>query len=268
MASMLRALPLALAGLVLCASAATPADAPPGVIATRFEVFGFAGIRVLGLRSRTEEMAGHYSIAVHYATHGLASLFIDLTTQAEVYGRLVPGSAQPERFRKDTRRNGDERHDQVVFRPDGMVVAAASPPPPDPPAPAQIRGTVDNLTAYFRLERQLAATGRCALSERVFDGRHRYDLVFTDAGRQKLAPESGQNFAGETIACHMNRYNRDTYQSAEAEEGARSGIIWYARLVPGDLMVPVRMRLDTQLGSVEGYLAELHGRGVNDKLME
>lgn len=268
MASTLRALSLALAGLVLCTRAAAPAGTASGVIATRFEVFGFAGMRVLSLESRTEEMAGHYAISVHYATHGLASLFIDLTTQAEVYGDLVPGSAKPERFREDTRRNGAERHDKVVFRPDGIVVADASPPPPDPPAPAQTRGTVDNLTAYFRLERQLAATGRCALSERVFDGRHRYDLVFTDAGRQKLVPEGGQNFAGETIACHMTRHNRDTYQSAEAQEGARSGTIWYARLVPGDLMVPVRMRLDTQLGTVEGYLAALHGRGVNDKLME
>jgi hypothetical protein len=38
--------------------------------------------------------------------------------------------------------------------------------------------------------------------------------------------------------------------------------------VPGDLLVPVRMQMDTQLGVVDGFLAELHGRGVNLTLMQ
>ncbi len=54
----------------------------------------------------------------------------------------------------------------------------------------------------------------------------------------------------------------------EKDEGARQGTIWYARLLPGDLLVPVRMEMDTQLGVVEGYLAELHGPGVDLTLME
>jgi hypothetical protein len=33
-------------------------------------------------------------------------------------------------------------------------------------------------------------------------------------------------------------------------------------------MVPVRMELETQIGGVTAYLAELHGRGVDLKLME
>lgn len=268
MRSLLRSLPLLLAALLLGAPAAVPAGAASGAIATRFEVFGFAGVRVLSLQSRAEDGGGSYAINVRYATHGLASVFIDLTASAQVRGRLVPGSAQPDLFRNDVKRNGAERHDQVVYRPDGLIEARATPSPPDPPGPAQTRGTVDNLTAYFRLERQLAATGRCALRERVFDGRFRYDLVFTDAGRQKLAPEGGQNFAGETIACHMARYFSPGIPDTQQGEGARSGTIWYARLIPGDVLVPVRMQLDTQLGTVEGYLAELHGRGVNLALME
>ena len=58
------------------------------------------------------------------------------------------------------------------------------------------RGTVDNLSAYLRLERQLATKGTCAMTVPVFDGRHLYDLVFTDGGQQTLKPEGGQNFEG------------------------------------------------------------------------
>jgi len=130
------------------------------------------------------------------------------------------------------------------------------------------RGTVDNLTAYFLLERQLARTGSCALTVPVFDGVHRYDLVFANAGPNVPPPDGAQRFGGSTVACRMTRYFPPGRSEPEQDEGARQGTIWYARLLPGDVMVPVQMQLDTQLGGVEGYLAEVHGRGVDLNLME
>jgi len=254
-------------GLLALAAFSTPGLADQ-LIATRFEMFGFARIGVLTLRNRTEESGERYAITVDYATKGMASVFVNLTTHAEAHGRLIPGSAEPEWFRNDSRRNGVERHSRLDYRPDGAIDAAATPPPPLPMPVAAMRGTVDNLTAYFRLERQLARTGSCALTARVFDGRHAYDLVFADAGREVLSPAGGQHFSGNAIACRMARRYPPGISDPEKDEGARQGTIWYARLVPGDLLVPVRMEMDTQLGVVEGYLAELHGHGVDLTLME
>ncbi len=236
-------------------------------IVTRFEIFGFARVGVLTLRNRVEEKGERYAITTDYATKGIASVFVDLTAHAEVRGRLVPGSAQPESFRNDSRRNGAERHSRVDYHADGTVDGGSTPPLSEPVPLAAMRGTVDNLTAYHRLERQLARTGSCALTARVFDGRHVYDLVFMDAGREKLSPAGGQHFSGDAIACRMTRRYPPGSSDAEKDEGARQGTIWYARLVPGDLLVPVRMEMDTQLGVVEGYLAELHGEGVDLTLM-
>ena len=254
-------------GLLLLAAFSTPGLADQRV-ATRFEVFGFAGMNVLTLQNRVEESGERYTITTDYATKGLASVFVNLTTHAEVRGRLIPGSAQPEWFRDDSRRNGAERRSHVDYRPDGAVDAAVTPALPEPLPPAAMRDTVDNLTAYLRLQRQLARTGRCASTEHVFDGRHAYDLVFTDVGSQVLSPSGGQHFSGNAIACHMTRRYPPGIEDPEKDEGAREGTIWYARLVPGDFMVPVRMEMDTQLGMVEGYLAELHGQGVDLTLMQ
>ncbi|MFI4948520.1 MAG: DUF3108 domain-containing protein [Alphaproteobacteria bacterium] len=264
--------PLALCRVVWLALLALAAFSTPGLadqrIATRFEVFGFAGMRVLTLQSRTEEIGDRYTITTDFATQGMASVFVDLTTHAEVRGRLERGSAQPEQFRDDSRRNGAERHSRLDYRPDGTVEEGSTPAlSPSVPA-AATRGTVDNLTAYLRLERQLARTGSCALTVRVFDGRHAYDLIFADAGREVLSPAGGQRFTGDAIACHMTRRDWPGIPDPEKDEGARQGTIWYARLLPGDLLVPVRMQMDTQLGVVEGYLAELHGDGVDLTLME
>src|SRR6266446_10496083 len=123
-----------------------------------------------------------------------------------------------------------------------------------------------SLTAYFLLERQLAQHGTCRVVVPVFDGSGLYNLRFTDVKRETLSADGYQNFAGPTQLCEVVREeimanrnkNEDTY---------RRGRIWYARLVGGDRMMPVRMEFDTEFGVVTGYLAELRGRGVDLHLM-
>jgi hypothetical protein len=195
-----------------------------------------------------------------------------MKSTAEAHGRLTTDAAQPESFRSDTERNGVERHDKVSYAGDGSVSGSATPPPKEalkPVAPAQMRGTVDNLTAYYLVERQLGRGGKCDLTVPVFDGRLRYDLKFTDGGQQKLSPKDGQNFAGMTTVCHMKRVEVAGFPAkAEDSEGARSGTLWYARLVPGDLVQAVRLDMQTEAGQILGYLAEAQANGTDLKLME
>lgn len=236
-------------------------------ITARLEVYGLMGLHVLRLHTQIDEAGDRYSIAVDYATTGVAGMVVDQSTRAEVQGRVVGASAQPDSFRSTTRRNGVERQNHVNYRPDGSLDAGSVPPPSTPISPEAARGTVDNLTAYFRLERQLASKRTCNMTVPVFDGRHRYDLVFEDAGQEKLESDGGQKFEGTAIACKMTRHLKGVPDDEEGE-GARRGTIWYAPLLPGDVMVPLRMQLKTQIGTVDAYLAEVHGRGVNLVLME
>jgi hypothetical protein len=237
-------------------------------VAMRFEVYGLMGLRVLTLHSQLEQNGGRYIVTAEYATSGVAGLVVEQATRAVARGRLTQGSAQPESFRNQTRRNGVDLHSWVDYRPDGGVNGGTAPALANPIPADSTGGTVDNLTAYLRLERQLAATRSCALNVRVFDGRHRYDLVFSGGQQQVLAPEGEQRFAGTVIACRMERHNR-AGDASEQTEGVRQGTLWYAELVPGgDVLIPVRMRLRSQIGTVDGYLAELHGRGVDLRLIE
>jgi hypothetical protein len=55
------------------------------------------------------------------------------------------------------------------------------PPPTSAVTPItslQMRGTVDQMTAYLALARNLGRRGIGALALAVFDGRRRYDLSF------------------------------------------------------------------------------------------
>ncbi len=266
---MIFARPSFLTALLFIAAALPASAAELERVEARFEIFGFAGLHILTNRTIVQERGDHYTIATDLETRGLASVFVDLTSHSEVHGKLARDAPLPDAYRADVRRNGDDRHYGVDYRGDGTATNVSTPPSSERPffiAAEQMRGTVDQLTAYFLLERQLAQHGTCRVVVPVFDGSGLYNLRFTDVKRETLSADGYQNFAGPTQLCEVVREeimanrnkNEDTY---------RRGRIWYARLVGGDRMMPVRMEFDTEFGVVTGYLAELRGRGVDLHLM-
>jgi hypothetical protein len=165
------------------------------------------------------------------------------------------------------RRNGAERHYSLDYGHDGSVTSTSPPPSTGRQlvvAAEQIRGTVDQLTAYFLIERQLAHGGSCSMVVPVFDGAGFYNLRFSDLKRDTLSADGYQKFAGPAQVCQVVREdvvvnpdrNEDTY---------KRGRIWYAQ-VAGDRMMPVRMEYDTAFGVVKGYLAEMRGHGTSLQL--
>ena len=255
---------LLLAVLALIASPAIAADK----IAMRVEVFGMGGLHVATDRTTIEATGKSYAITGDLKTSGLAGMFQNFQSHAAARGRLTGTGAQPEAYHADIRRDGGERHDKVDFR--GSATASGSSAVPakastDGTAAAPPRDTVDPLTAYFLVERRLGQGGNCTINVPVFDGRHRYDLQFTDAGEQNL-PEGGgqQHYSGPATACKMKRESVAGYPTDKLEMPKR-GTIWFARLMPGDLMLPVKLEMVIDVGSVTGHLAELHGRGADLK---
>ena len=234
-------------------------------VAARFEIFGFAGLHVLTDRTTVEERVDGYAIATDLDTRGLASVFVDLKSHSEVHGRLIRDETHPIEYRADMRRNSTDRHYGLDYRGDGAVMDVSAPASPERlllVAEKQIRGTVDQLTAYFIVERQLAQRGTCALVIPVFDGSGLYNLRFSDVKRETLSADRYQNFAGPTQVCEVLREDLQANPDRN-EDTYRRGKIWYARVIAGDRMIPVRMEFDTAFGGVKGYLAELHGRGVD-----
>ena len=250
--------------LLFAGNADATAGAAPDREEARFEVYGFAGLHVLTNRTAVERSGDHYAIATDLETGGLVSVFVDLKSHSQVSGRLGSGAARPETYRADVLRNGAERHYAVDFGRDGTVIDKRPPPPiqlASLPRASEMRGAVDQLTAYFLLEQQLAARGTCTLVVPVFDGGALYELRSTDGGREMLAADRYQNFAGASRLCEVTREsliaspdrNDDTY---------RRGKIWYAPLIAGE-MTPVRMEFTTDFGVVTAYLAELSAPGVD-----
>ena len=262
-------LPPALAGVLMLA-AAMPVAADD-VVEMRFEGY-VAGLHVVSTQTVIEETPATYLIRGAFETAGLGAVFASVTNRAETRGRQVGGRPEPQSFASETARGGVVQHDRVDYRPDGLAHGSSTPPAAEPVTAVdakQLTGTVDSLTAYLLLERQVARGGGCALNVPVFDGRRRYNLRFSDAGNQALSPAAGQKFAGTAHACRMVRDEIGGFFVDKSHvEGARAGTIWYAQLMPGDLATPVRMEMETEIGTVSIYLSQLRGRGVSLRLME
>jgi flagellin-like protein len=262
--------PIGGALLLLAMINAVPASAGDQVDA-RFEIYGFAGLHVLTNRTSVDETPSGYGIAMELDTRGLASAFVDMRSHSEVAGALTGDAVHPSAYRADVSRNGTTGKYGVKYNKDGSVVddsplrpaSAAGAPHIDP---AQLRGTVDQLTAYFMVERQLAKRGTCKFDVSVFDGSELYRLQFSDAGQQNLAADRWQSFSGTAQLCEIKR--TIVVASPSKDEGTyQSGRIWYARLLSsGDRLIPVRMEYDTVFGSVTGYLASLSGPGIHLQL--
>ena len=238
----------------------------PDRIEMRIEMFGTAGVHVATNHTIVEEAADRYAITTDVESRGIAAVFIDLTSHSEVRGRLTNGAALPEAYLGIVHRNGVVNQNQVKYPANGVVTGESTPPAEThtPVTPQLMRGTVDQLTAFFMIERQLAFRGSCALVVAVFDGRRRYDLHFTDVAPEVSQVSADRNFAGATQVCHMRRVAIAGFlDNSGLTEGAYEGELWFARLLPGDLMIPVQMEFSTEFGKVTGRLAELRGRGVH-----
>ena len=261
----------ALAGILLFA-ALRPAAADD-VVEMSFEGFGPAGLHVMTTHTTIAETASAYVIQGDVATAGLGTLFVNVANRSLAQGRETASVPQPVSFESETARNGVTQRLRVDYRADGVPNGSSTPPPHEPVTPVdarQLPGTVDNLTAYLRLERQLAHGAGCNLQVPVFDGRHRYDLKFSDGGTATLTPVEGQKYSGPAQICRMVRDEiGGFYVDKSHREGAHAGTIWYApQLLPGELAVPVRMKMDTEIGDVAIYLSQLRAKGVNLKLMD
>lgn len=230
----------------------------------RFEIFGFAGLHLLTSRTSAEVTPSGYAIATNLNTRGIVSAFVDLQSYSEVHGTLPGQSPHPDAYHAEVRRNGTERDYAIKYLPDGDVITTKAPVRTRSLNidPAQLRGTVDQLTAYFLVERQLARTGSCGAIIPVYDGSELYRMRFIDFGNETLTADGRQNFSGRARLCEVVRdvivANPDVEESTYDR-----GRLWYAKLLPDGRMFPVRMIYDTPYGQVDGYLGDLNGAGVH-----
>src|SRR4029077_1634121 len=108
--------------------------------------------RVMTTRTVIEETPAGYLIQGDFATAGMGALFANVSNRSVARGRQQGDTPHPESFDSETARDGVVVHNRIAFRGDAPPDGSSTPPPKEPVTPIdanQLRGTVDNLTAYL-----------------------------------------------------------------------------------------------------------------------
>ncbi len=121
----------------------------------------------------------------------------------------------------------------------------------------ELRDTRSPYQSIFQLAEKLARDQSCALTQRIFDGVRRYDVIVRDEGRETLDADRDWTYGGPAIKCRLifkqiGGFSREP-SSWSTEEEQMERFLWLARL-RDDLWIPVRLKVSSALGYATGRL--------------
>lgn len=133
--------------------------------------FSIAGIRVGSLTMEGAEAGGRYDARSRIDTAGIVGFFTDFFFDGSSTGTLAKvGQVVPARYAATSRSPRADRTTQIDWKNGTPVRVSVEPPRSSAPDPAQQGGTLDPVSAGFRLLRQMPAAAVCDTTVRVFDG--------------------------------------------------------------------------------------------------
>ena len=133
--------------------------------------------------------------------------------------------------------NGSPKVVQMVPAPEGDR---------EPVPESEQAHTVDPLSAIAVLWHQVAETGACEAATRTYDGIRLSEFAARTAGEETLEPTSRSSFQGRALRCDITGRTIGGFERNGDVEGQRKpkqGSAWFARLQPGQPVVPVRIAL-------------------------
>ena len=223
----------------------------PAVADARLDYQAYAhGLPVLRMRVALALWPGGYQVQLRYRTVGLVGFFYRGGQEDQVAGVWHDGRPAPRLYRADGVWHGTPHRLTMAYddgRPELRTVLPPIRAQREPVPAAAQRGTVDTLSALVDLLRQIASTGGCTDRVRTFDGRRLSVIAARDAGTTVLPRRSGAVFAGPALRCDFTGRMLAGFLYGQQQHDSRPlhGSAWFAPLVPGGPLWPVRLRFQT-----------------------
>lgn len=253
------------ASFALWLAAPTWAQAPAAVeLDYRLYV---GGLHALSLTARIARDGAGYRMRVLARTDGLVAELVDASYEAESTGASDGAAPRPRHYR-GVSRDGDESTSVVLsWSPAGVPAAVfepASEAPAEPLAEAVIAGAVDPASAALALMTKFAASGSCALSVPVFDGKRRYDLAASDAGPRTLRASRYAPYAGPASECVVAVERIAGFRKGRLSGRYPDRISIFLAPLEG-MPVPVRMHASNLFGALRVHLVARRGLASFDE---
>ena len=168
----------------------------PGLAAAEQASFTFsiAGIKVGTMTMISEQTGSSYNATSKINTAGLAGMF-DFFFDGTASGSIAGGRAVPTKYVATSKSMRALRNTSIGWRGGVPVSVSVEPPRESAPEPAKQGGTLDPVSAGFRLFRTAPADAVCGTTVDVFDGSRRSRLKLDDPARDGDALVCAGTFA-------------------------------------------------------------------------
>ena len=137
--------------------------------------------------------------------------------------------------------------------------------------PIKLRtGVMDLTSAVIALIRDMDAGKPCRTEIAIFDGRRRYDLIAVPDGTAQLRSSGYSPYGGETVNCRLSVEKKAGFKKNDDtgwNDRERSARIWMAKAFTISPPVPVRLTMNSPIGSIIAHLTdgsvEFRGRKIS-----
>ncbi|HEX3808716.1 MAG TPA: DUF3108 domain-containing protein [Rhizomicrobium sp.] len=211
---------------------------------------------------------GGYSAGSHFETSGVVSVFWNSIIDATVSGHISGRDVHPAVYDSYTRRSS-KKVQQVKVTFDGAMPSTYANPAYNttkyPVTDEQKKGSVDPMSAISTILAGVTATDAnpCGSGVRVFDGRRRYDVLFTYLKDVPAKMDNGL-FNGTAHLCQIHYNEIAGYKQKILKEGEAlpQMFAWFvdvpAKGAPnGRYVVAIKLWSTLSLGTVTATLDNL-----------
>ena len=239
---------------VLAIGFATPASAEgwPASVRAIYDV-NFNGFNIGSVEFRSEAEQQSYTLLTNTRLSILLGVFT-FAGETRSFGMLVNQAPKPAAFTFDFKSNLRAGSTKIGFS-DGSVTDITNLPPPPinantiPLREQHLKGVLDPLSAVMVVTR---ATGNpCDRRVPIFDGKERFDLIFSYKGEMKVAEQQPSGQPDTAIVCRV-RYLPIAGHKVDPETKYMAGneaIEVALRPVPSaNMMVPYQINIPTLAG--------------------
>ena len=224
-----------------------------------------AGLRVAAVDTDFSMTQTGYGMAMSLHTVGLVGALFGGRQQSESTGMWDGDNVKPLQADGTGHWHGQDRR-SVIDYARGQPMVSVLIPPSDPGreiVPEAMRaGTVDELSALMLLMHKIATDHTCNAQTTTFDGRRVVRLTSRTGAEEVLKPTDRSSFTGPALRCDFTgQILAGFMKDEEAREKAhpKHGSAWFATVLPGQPLLPVRMQFQTDwFGMATMYLTSAH----------
>lgn len=221
----------------------------------------FSGVNVADMQANFALSPQTYRVQLSFQVVGAAAALFRANGISTVDGRFQGDRAVPHQVVSTGQSNGKAREMEMHWAGDQPTVVRMQPPVEperEPVPPAEQARTIDSLSAMAVLLHRVWTTGRCESDVRTFDGRWTTRIAVKTAGEETLEPTTRSPFNGTALRCDIEGQQLAGFWRDKDEAALHKphrATVWFARAMPGQPLVPVRIAIETRgFGEATLYL--------------